>query len=164
MLLQASYKDHGNLKRGQFFVFVAGYPDNMESFLKANPGLNSRFDKVLKFEDYSPKELMEIAMLMFGEEKLTVTEESQEYLASYLTYIHEYRDKYFGNARTVRSIVTEIIKRQNLRLASLNTAKRKKISLQEITILDVEHLKLSNEDSIFNRKAIGFKNKSQGSV
>ena len=39
--------------RGQFFVFAAGYPDNMETFLKANPGLNSRFDKILKFDDYS---------------------------------------------------------------------------------------------------------------
>jgi len=46
--------------RGEFFVFVAGYPDNMEEFLKANPGLNSRFDKILKFEDYEPKQLMEI--------------------------------------------------------------------------------------------------------
>ena len=151
-------------QRGQFFVFVAGYPDNMESFLKANPGLNSRFDKVLKFEDYSPTELMEIALLMFKEEQLTVTSETQEYLSSYLTFIHEYRDKYFGNARTVRSIVTEIIKRQNLRLASLSTAKRKKIDLKEITFKDVEHLKLSNDDSIFNRKSIGFRNKSQGSV
>ena len=44
-------------KRGQFFVFAAGYPDNMEAFLKANPGLSSRFDKVLRFEDYSPEEL-----------------------------------------------------------------------------------------------------------
>ena len=53
--------------RGKFFVFVAGYPDNMESFLKANPGLNSRFDKILKFEDYSPKDLNQIAMLMLDD-------------------------------------------------------------------------------------------------
>ena len=48
-------------KRGEFFVFVAGYPDNMETFMKANPGLSSRFDKILKFEDYSSHDLLKIA-------------------------------------------------------------------------------------------------------
>lgn len=42
---------------GWFFVFVAGYLDNMEVFLKANFGLNFCFDKIFKFEDYNLKEL-----------------------------------------------------------------------------------------------------------
>ena len=46
-------------------MFVAGYPDNMDSFLRANPGLNSRFDKILQFEDYDGKELLQIADAMF---------------------------------------------------------------------------------------------------
>src|SRR5690606_37491381 len=53
--------------RGEFFVFVAGYRENMENFLKANPGLNSRFDKILKFEDYTPEDLMHIALMMLDE-------------------------------------------------------------------------------------------------
>lgn len=57
-------------QRGLFFVFVAGYTEPMEHFLKSNPGLNSRFDRILKFEDYTTQELMDIAIKMFGDQNL----------------------------------------------------------------------------------------------
>ena len=102
-------------QRGKFFVFAAGYPDNMEIFLKANPGLNSRFDKILSFEDYSPEELLQISIKMFDDEGLKVTSKAQTHLGGYFKYIYTYRDKYFGNARTVRNVVSDAIKYQNLR-------------------------------------------------
>ena len=80
-------------QRGEFFVFVAGYPDNMEEFLKANPGLNSRFDKILKFEDYEPAELMEIAMYMFEEKGFKLHKAAREHMSAYLDFLYEYRDK-----------------------------------------------------------------------
>ncbi|MBC8046125.1 MAG: AAA family ATPase, partial [Fimbriimonadaceae bacterium] len=43
--------------RGEFIVIVAGYTDNMAKFLESNPGLKSRFDKFIHFEDYSAEEL-----------------------------------------------------------------------------------------------------------
>jgi SpoVK/Ycf46/Vps4 family AAA+-type ATPase len=146
--------------RGQFFVFAAGYPDNMETFLKANPGLRSRFDKILKFEDYSAHELTEIAMQMLEEEGLQADEEAQTHLQNYLAFIYEYRDKYFGNARTVRSIINEITKNQSLRLAAILPEERDPRMLNIITYEDVATLKLSNDDDIFNKKSIGFRKKS----
>jgi len=143
-------------RRGEFFVFVAGYPDNMETFLKANPGLNSRFDKILKFDDYSPSELVQIALLMFNEQGLIPTPEAEEHLTRYLAFIHEYRDKYFGNARTVRNIVTEAIKNQNLRLAELPPKERLHTSVNVLTLDDVSTFKLDKTDFIFNKKTIGF--------
>jgi SpoVK/Ycf46/Vps4 family AAA+-type ATPase len=142
--------------RGEFFVFVAGYTDNMETFLKANPGLNSRFDKFLKFEDYNPAEMLLIAHQMLDEQKLTITEDADLHLKNYLEFIYNFRDKYFGNARTVRSIINDIIKKQNLRLAALTPKKRKSINLNEIDLKDLEHLKLDKNDFIFNRRTIGF--------
>ncbi len=46
--------------RENFVVIVAGYPDPMEQFLGSNPGLKSRFNKSIMFEDYTEEELLSI--------------------------------------------------------------------------------------------------------
>jgi SpoVK/Ycf46/Vps4 family AAA+-type ATPase len=142
--------------RGAFFVFVAGYPENMESFMKANPGLSSRFDKVLRFEDYSPEELFQIAMLILDEKGMVPTPEAGEYLQQYLNFLYEFRDKYFGNARTVRAVVEEAIKSQNLRLAGLKPEEFKETSVHLLELEDLESLKMDHSDWVFNRQQIGF--------
>ena len=40
--------------RDRLVVILAGYPDEMQQLLKSNPGLSSRFNRVLQFDDYSP--------------------------------------------------------------------------------------------------------------
>lgn len=147
-------------RRGEFFVFAAGYPDNMEAFLKANPGLRSRFDRVLKFEDYSAAELYQIALLMLEEEGLMPDEEATEHLRKYLEFLYEFRDKYFGNARSVRNVINEITKNQSLRLAAIAPEERNKDAVNVLTYEDVATLKLSNDDAIFNKTSIGFRKKS----
>ncbi len=148
-------------QRGQFFVFAAGYPDNMEKFLKANPGLRSRFDKILKFEDYNTPELYQIALQMLEEEGVEANEEAKLHLNKYLDFVYEYRDKYFGNARDVRNIINEIVKNQSLRLAAIPSEDRDKNMINIVTYEDVATLRLSNDDDIFNKKSIGFKSKSE---
>jgi SpoVK/Ycf46/Vps4 family AAA+-type ATPase len=144
--------------RGEFFVFVAGYPQNMDNFMKANPGLRSRFDKVLKFEDYEPTQLVEIATLMLKDEGLKATPEAAEHLNNYLTYQYKYRDKYFGNARMVRNVISEAVKNQNLRLATLLVEERTVERVNELTLSDVEMFKLNTEDgAIFIPKQIRFR-------
>ena len=140
--------------RGEFFVFAAGYTDNMEKFLKANPGLNSRFDKVLKFEDYTAAELMEIAQVMFREKKYKLDLAASQHLKSYFAYIYDHRDKYFGNARTVRNVVAEAIKFQNIRLADQSVIEPGTESI--ISFEDVSKFKLDKSGFIFNKRGIGF--------
>lgn len=167
---QAASSDFGNeviqtiLKRmedhrGEFFVFAAGYPDNMESFLKANPGLRSRFDKILRFEDYSVKDLLQIAHRMLEEKGYHLQENAREQLTEYLTFLHDHRDRYFGNARTVRTIVDQAIKNQNLRLAAIE--KEDRDGLDQISLADVQEFETNTDQFVFNKKRIGFRSSDQ---
>lgn len=141
--------------RGEFFVFAAGYPDNMEIFLKANPGLRSRFDKVLKFEDYSAHELLKIADTMVDKNGYFLSKPAQDELFEILTDLHSARNKYFGNAREVRKIVHDLIKNQNLRKAHDDVNSRS--AANEIIIDDLKQISAHAESDLFRKESIGFK-------
>ncbi|MEM0994201.1 MAG: AAA family ATPase, partial [Bacteroidota bacterium] len=102
-------------------------------------------------------ELMEIALFMMHQKDIFPTPEAREHLENYLAFLYEYRDKYFGNARTVRQVVTEAIKNQNLRISSLPKQEREKVSANVLTLDDVATFNLSNEDNVFDKKRIGFR-------
>ena len=47
-------------RRDRIVVVMAGYPDEMEELIASNPGLRSRFPKVIHFPDYTTDELLAI--------------------------------------------------------------------------------------------------------
>lgn len=143
-------------RRGEFFVCVAGYPDNMDVFLKANPGLSSRFDKTLRFEDYPPEQLMEIAERMFSDQNAQLTPAAGKHLNAYLKFLHKYRDSFFGNARSVRKIVIDVLREHDLRRSSEDVKGEDKGKKIRILKSDVEHLKLDTKELSIQRKRIGF--------
>lgn len=140
--------------RGQFAVIVAGYPDNMHRFMETNPGLKSRFDRNYDFKDYSAEELFEIAKNILAKEKLNPTTEAVTHLKSYFDTLYQSRDKFFGNARTVRQVIAEAIKNQHLRMASLNASERSADVLSTLTMEDVAEFVLKNETG---RQQLGFR-------
>lgn len=142
--------------RGKFFVFATGYPENMDQFLKANPGLSSRFDKILRFDDYQPAELMMIAENMFTEYQYTLDPEAKILFESHIQKLYQQRDKYFGNARTIRQLCIETLKHQNLRISQLAQKSRKEQLLSMIMPEDVMSLNTLTDQTIFQRNTIGF--------
>jgi len=144
--------------RGQFMVIVAGYPDEMRKFLESNPGLMSRFDRTLKFSDYSVDQLYEIAEDMFQANDLFMIEDASKLVRAHIENLLAHKHKYFGNARTIRKIVEEVVRRQNLRLANILPSERTHDMVKTITAEDVKDFSLiEQDDSNEKRGSIGFK-------
>lgn len=143
-------------QRGEFMVIVAGYPEEMRNFLEANPGLMSRFDKQFNFQDYNEDELLSIAELMFKAEELSLEEAAKTHLQAYIQKLLSNKHKYFGNARTIRKIVSETIRRQHLRMAEIAAADRTPQLIQQVTLTDISSFQLMEEE-LEEKKGIGFR-------
>lgn len=141
-------------KRGQFGVIVAGYPDNMHRFVEMNPGLKSRFDKTYTFLDYEPEQLLSIAKGLLKKENLYANEAALKHLNDYFTNLFTRKDKFFGNARTVRQTIGECVMKQNLRMASIPSSERKVEDLTILTLDDVKHLVIGEAPA---KQTLGFR-------
>lgn len=128
--------------RGKFGVIVAGYTDNMQDFIQSNPGLRSRFDKYFFFEDYAADDMFTIALAIFGKEGVRPDDAATQHLRNYFAFLHQQRDKHFGNARTVRQVVGEAVKNQHLRLASMKKEERIKEVMDTILLDDVKEFEI----------------------
>lgn len=126
--------------RGNFLVIATGYTEEMKDFLISNPGIKSRFTRVITFEDYTPDELLEISIKYGGQKGHIFSSEIEAILKKYFNETYRTRDRSFGNARLVRNLVDSILKNQLLRIAELPPDERNDFVRKEITIKDVDPL------------------------
>ena len=105
--------------RDDFVVIVAGYEGKMAEFLASNPGLKSRFNKFIRFPDYSAEELVEIYRRMATSNKYELTDSAWDKVTQILAAVHASRDETFGNARLVRNLFEQTLALQSNRLAAI---------------------------------------------
>ena len=103
--------------RNDFFVIVAGYPDLMKNFINSNPGLKSRFNKYIYFQDYNPEELLAIFKSQCKKAGLILEDGATEIAFDYLKNTYEHRDSNFANGRSVRNYFERVLSNQANRLA-----------------------------------------------
>ena len=119
--------------RDDLVVIVAGYTDLMDRFIHSNPGLESRFNRFLLFDDYTTDEMVEIFRMQCKKGCYQLTEEAQPLIRDYIA--EESADDSFGNARGVRNLFEHVLVAQNNRLATMEKITRE--DLMTITADDV---------------------------
>ncbi len=89
---------------GQWCIILAGYPEEMFQFLHSNPGLKSRFEDPIFFEDLSPEQLAEVISELAERDGLTITDEVMTLILEELERRKKVHGKAFGNAREAKKI------------------------------------------------------------
>lgn len=103
--------------RDRLVVIVAGYTDEMTRFISSNPGLQSRFNHFIEFEDYSLLELMEIFKKRAEEYQYTLSDEFVQKLQLYFQRAIENKGRNFGNARFARNLFEKCLECQANRIS-----------------------------------------------
>ena len=103
--------------RADLVVVVAGYPAPMRTFLDSNPGLRSRFTKIIEFPDYTDDELVAIFEAISGANHYSLAEETRPALKAW--FAAQTRGPTFGNGRLARTLFEACVARQATRLVDL---------------------------------------------
>ncbi|WP_163195346.1 AAA family ATPase [Clostridium thermarum] len=99
--------------RGKLVVILAGYSREINKLMQANPGLKSRINVQINFEDYTEDQLLLIAKKMAGEKYYEMDESAVEAFKEKIRRLMV--DTSFANGRTVRNVVEDAIREKAYR-------------------------------------------------
>lgn len=134
-------------KRDNIIVICAGYEKEMENFLKSNSGLESRFPRRLKFNTYTPDEMVQIFSHLCKENEYAPSMGLLSVLKNRLSSLSEDDVNKAGNGRLIRNIFEKTIVQQSRRIVT------KSVSVDDI--LCIEENDLSFPENITSKR-VGF--------
>jgi SpoVK/Ycf46/Vps4 family AAA+-type ATPase len=107
--------------RDRLVIVLAGYPADMDRFLRSNPGLASRFSVRIGFPSYSPDELCKIAGVIAEQHGDTFEPDALPVLGEIFgaAAAHGQIDE-LGNGRFARSLFERACAARDLRVAELD--------------------------------------------
>lgn len=113
-------------------VIFAGYggdgdprSDRMLRFLQCNPGISSRVAFKIHFENFQPKELVQVFRAMMDDSGYQVPEESDETVEDFFHRLQANRQD-FGNCREARNLADRVKVHMSVRLAGDKALNREK--------------------------------------
>ena len=103
--------------RDDLAIVAAGYTDEMTGFIDTNPGLRSRFTRIVNFPDYTTDELVTIFEKLGDRHHYRCSEDALRRVRQLIA--DEPRTRGFGNARFVRNLFETAVSHQAMRLTPL---------------------------------------------
>lgn len=120
--------------RNDFIIIAAGYNDKMQGFLSSNPGLRSRFNKFIHFDDYSSSEMRSIFLQMVNEAGYSLANKADNLLRAIMDTKVANKGEDFANGREARNLFEYVVSRQADRVVHLDSPTEVDLS----TIIDTD--------------------------
>ena len=117
--------------RDDLVVIVAGYTELMEEFLDSNPGLRSRFNKFINFEDYTAEEEVEILINNCKKQEYMLSRDALEEARRFFTDRVANKPEGYANARDVRNYLEKAISNQASRIVGLKDVDKNILAMLE---------------------------------
>jgi type VII secretion ATPase EccA len=135
------------LHRFDFCFIGAGYEREVDDFLKVNPGLAGRFNRRLRFESYSPEDLVEIAVRYGGPRATVLDTQAREALNVACRQLRGYvaPDGVHGidlmqNGRFARNIVERAERLRDSRVAAQNRTDSESVTVADLKTLRTQDI------------------------
>jgi hypothetical protein len=114
--------------RDRLVVITAGYPKEMQSFVHANPGLHSRFNKFVHFDDFSLDELCTVFRRLAESHGYQYKETVGRCVRDALAALKDTYGSAFANARAVRNLFETVVQQQANRIGGKGATKEADLS------------------------------------
>ncbi|QDT07688.1 ESX-1 secretion system protein EccA1 [Rubripirellula lacrimiformis] len=124
-------------QRDRLVVILAGYPVEMHTMIRSNPGLSSRVGTTMTFDDYSPQDLCRIFELIANKAKYSLPTQARRRLLRGFTYLFINRDRHFGNGRCSRNSFERSVRKLANRLSTLADINRELLTTLEADDIEV---------------------------
>jgi AAA+ superfamily predicted ATPase/tellurite resistance protein len=130
--------------RDQVAVILAGYSDEMSQLIRSNPGLSSRINTNIEFDDYDPADLGRIFEMMCRQNDYELPSAARHRLILAFHQLYQKRDRHFGNGRLVRNAFEDSVRRLADRVAGVLELSEE--LLTQLTVRDISVPGLSDDE------------------
>lgn len=115
--------------REDLVVIVAGYKEPMKQFFESNPGLKSRFNTFIDFEDYDENQLFNIFENMCAKADYELSFDLKQNVLDYFQKQVNNKEEHFSNGRLSRNLYEELIMNHAKRVIKMKNPKREDLLL-----------------------------------
>ena len=126
--------------RDDLVVIVAGYTKPMQAFFESNPGLRSRFNTFIEFDDYCTEEMIEILDSMCRANDYRLDNHLKEILKEYFEGVINQKDESFANGRLARNLYDDLIMKHAKRVINLPNPSENDLSI----LTEEDFIQISN--------------------